>query len=620
MTIAPTLTITHLRSRAPAREPVIARLALEALAGEVAQALPALPPQSLLVMRRLALAVTGLNLAHLPDTMQRADAARNAHGLLSDALAHAARPAHGPVPEQAPAVLFGDPAELLACIARDGLAGRLDRWWWRALLGNNFPDWRMAWHERVEAAPAALRLLARAALEASVLKALSTGVGALDTNEAAAPVEVQIETPTGQNRPETARPAENLRAAPPLQQIVTAPARAAAVLISEPDDQPAKPRPRILDRPRIVEPLESRECAQHPAPQATGTDAEAPHMGAGNTDDRQPLTSDAAAQRGEPDSLSAAPRSAQPEVTIAAQSSSQSTTPVAYGVEAATPPVAQIVKLPPQEAPARVGNVQNAPTEPIGHLFRPPAPAQLPAQIARLRTTRAPAGAPEPNTTPAPRRLSVSDLALAEATHEAKDAPATTWPLDATPLAIRSRHARLFFLVNLLLGDGLYPDFTKPAEPGFPVPIWRLLALLGTQLAGSALRADPLWVLLNRLADELPLGADCNFELDWPLSGVPEHCHPLALRHARRHGFVHWLARYHRSLRNRLAPALGLSPALVGRSIVQREGDALLWVSEAEIVVVQALEVHPVEWRLAGLDRDPGYLPSAGRTLRFVFE
>ena len=52
----------------------------------------------------------------------------------------------------------------------------------------------------------------------------------------------------------------------------------------------------------------------------------------------------------------------------------------------------------------------------------------------------------------------------------------------------------------------------------------------------------------------------------------------------------------------------------------QQRGNSLLWVSAAEIVVVQALDEHPVAWRLAGLDRDPGYLPSAGRKLRFVFD
>ena len=74
------------------------------------------------------------------------------------------------------------------------------------------------------------------------------------------------------------------------------------------------------------------------------------------------------------------------------------------------------------------------------------------------------------------------------------------------------------------------------------------------------------------------------------------------------------------SLRRRLAAALAIAPALVGRQLWQQHGNACVWLSAAEIVVVYPLDEHPVAWRLAGLDRDPGYLPSAGRTLRFVFE
>lgn len=204
-------------------------------------------------------------------------------------------------------------------------------------------------------------------------------------------------------------------------------------------------------------------------------------------------------------------------------------------------------------------------------------------------------------------------------------------PLAAPPQAIASRHARLLFLVNILLGDGLYPDFTRPADPGFPLPIWQLLALLGDSLLGASLRDDPLRPLLERLAAELPdrsTGNDCNFARDWPLPGslpdsLPDSLpakRPWRLRRERRDGFAHWFACYRQSLRSRLAQALAVPPALAGRAIAQDDGQALLWVSEASLVVVHQLDRHPVAWRLAGLDRDPGYLPSAGRSLRFVFE
>ena len=42
-------------------------------------------------------------------------------------------------------------------------------------------------------------------------------------------------------------------------------------------------------------------------------------------------------------------------------------------------------------------------------------------------------------------------------------------------------------------------------------------------------------------------------------------------------------------------------------------------VSEAEWVAEFPLDGHDVAWRLAGLDRDPGWLPSAACSLRFEF-
>lgn len=258
-------------------------------------------------------------------------------------------------------------------------------------------------------------------------------------------------------------------------------------------------------------------------------------------------------------------------------------------------------------------------------------PASAEAAAKSRRTASAPS--PVPRARPADRlalavaKRSFPTTAMALERNTADD-DANAWPLASTPQAVASGYGRLLFLVNVLIDDGLYPDFTRPGERGFPVPIWRLLALLGSALTGPALRNDALWGLLDRLADELPIGDDCAFDRVWPIPIAPScrhyrppsEAHPWRLRRAPRHGFARWLARYQLSLRARLARALAVTPALVGSAFVQREGQSLLWVSAAEIVVVQALDEHPVEWRLAGLDRDPGYLPSAGRKLRFVFE
>ncbi|WP_332878621.1 hypothetical protein, partial [Massilia sp. S19_KUP03_FR1] len=94
--------------------------------------------------------------------------------------------------------------------------------------------------------------------------------------------------------------------------------------------------------------------------------------------------------------------------------------------------------------------------------------------------------------------------------------------------------------------------------------------------------------------------------------------HPRRLRHAPAGSLPRWLARYVYSLRARLAPALATTPALVGRAFTGAA--AQLWVSEGEMVLVTPLDGHPLVWRLAGLDRDPGPLPGTGRSLRLVFD
>jgi hypothetical protein len=81
---------------------------------------------------------------------------------LDTALRRARRPALEPVSDAAEAVLFADAAELLAALALAAARGELDRWWWRGLLGSAWPAWRVAWAQRPEARPGALRLLARA--------------------------------------------------------------------------------------------------------------------------------------------------------------------------------------------------------------------------------------------------------------------------------------------------------------------------------------------------------------------------------------------------------------------------------------------------------------------------
>jgi hypothetical protein len=116
------------RSLAATGAPALRLRAERALAAAGLQ--PAgLPPSAVLVIRRL-------DLARRAPGGSRSDAALAALRREVEAQYRAAvRPATGAAASHAPAVLFADAAELLACLARDAVAGEVGRrWYWRQFI------------------------------------------------------------------------------------------------------------------------------------------------------------------------------------------------------------------------------------------------------------------------------------------------------------------------------------------------------------------------------------------------------------------------------------------------------------------------------------------------------
>jgi hypothetical protein len=152
----------------------------------------------------------------------------------------------------------------------------------------------------------------------------------------------------------------------------------------------------------------------------------------------------------------------------------------------------------------------------------------------------------------------------------------------------------LLFLLNVALADGLYGDFTRPATPGIPLSPWDLLAVAGPHLLGRPAADDPVWDLLSALAGR-----------DRPRS-------PRVPRAMRR-----WVRRRTDRWRAELAAGLDCPPAHAGPLVLQ-----LAAVIDATATRVDAefdLAALPVAIRLAGLDRDPGWIPATGRTIHFHF-
>ncbi|MFG6428536.1 hypothetical protein [Roseateles sp. LYH14W] len=575
------LAIHRLSAHTPARaQPVAARLALQVLGADLEDALPRrLPPQSLLWLRRLHLQAPEAALLRPAPAAWRQDWIAAGRERFDAALAQAARPALGLVPESAPAVLFADAAEMLACLALAAHGGQLDRWWWRGLLGRAWPQWQPAWAARPEAQLGAQRLLARAG-QGGVAAGWTHGPPT--ERLPAVPAAPSFGAEGGVSPPQAFDVVERVAhdpLAPQLNDVGLAEA------------QPEPPRPVVTVRPGGLEHGASAPAA---AAQASSLRSEQPASPAAAvpaiTGAQEPSSVAAArplhAEDG-PDRLPAvlaAPGEAPPEarpVAAGARRKREVATRRSARLSDARPPAVETISPPASQPPEAV-----------------PAPGAIRDAVApSAPVTAEPAAPPDPSLARQPPF--VEDTVPAQARidpvgPEITSSPAA-WPW---PQAVLSRQAPLLFVVNALLEDSLYPDFTRPRDPGLPVPLWALLAALA---CAWRLPADGLQAALQQRCPDWTAPEAMPAAPGAPAGTWPE-----------------WLAAYARSLRRRLCRRLGLRPAALPQALTLAR-PARLWLSEGEWVAEFDLDVHDVSWRLAGLDRDPGWLPASGCTLRFTF-
>ncbi|MFD9100234.1 hypothetical protein ACFVZN_04070 [Streptomyces virginiae] len=235
----------------------------------------------------------------------------------------------------------------------------------------------------------------------------------------------------------------------------------------------------------------------------------------------------------------------------------------------------------------------------------------------------------------------------------------------------------LFYLLNLALRLGLYGDFSAPCEPGIALHPFDLLALLGTELLTDPDPADGIWPLLADLAGRtggavpgagfvppddwrvpvqwLAPFDDSDVSAAWLWSsahgrlrvrhpagftildaalGAPqpggrrpercgsERCGSVRCGSERRRSGAdrirRWLAALGDYARARLALALDHPSATVVDLVVRHR--ARVFVTPVHVDIALSLDMLPVEVRMAGLDRDPGWLPAAGRAVSFRFD
>ncbi len=242
------------------------------------------------------------------------------------------------------------------------------------------------------------------------------------------------------------------------------------------------------------------------------------------------------------------------------------------GARTAAAPVERNRSLPPR--PRRT----NRRSSPVPRDVAPPLPQS--GHVAQRRVEQldvcASAGTPpaDSNERPAPR------LEVGRGSRPIE----TERVLPLVPdLVIQSDCAGLFFLLNLFIAMELYSDFTSPAQRGLPYNIWHFLCRVARALTGEGLEDDPVWPFLETLA-----GDDEDTIDDDALAPLLE--------------------------RIREALSVFESPAFLIRRF------ARITTSPAHVDVYFSLPAHPIEIRMSGLDRDPGWIPAAARHVTFHFD
>jgi hypothetical protein len=596
---------------------------------------PGLPERAVLVVRRMKLGLVD------GTTAERTRAS------LADLRRVAARPAAGSVEPSADAVLFEDEAELLTCLTADlvhGVAGR--RWYWREIVPSISAEagatagaagLAAAWVSHVRWLPATLARLpgpeARAAVSllslpqaSRVLRALLAAFGVDERPPPRSPTDPPAPEPAG--RPPREAPWRRWLPATSLDPHAEALLGVALSLHHT---------PALIRRPAYAERL--------------------------------------AAWRAAPDDASWR-RSPSREAPLAAQSTG--TPPPAQPT--GTPPAAQSTGPPP--AHTDPGSGRPGPAPPAGAATTAPA-ATVPATGGTPGEEPMAAQARAPHTPAADGPEASSETTVEEpaakrpedGSETTVEEPAAEPPEDGDVAAlgtsawadegIATDLASLLYLVNFVVWLDTGEDIFVPTG-------WALVELLGRHLLGAQFgdfADDPLWDVLAELDGRRPgtppaveFGAAGPLRLPqswlrrWPPPQLPYAAHRSGERLVVRHPEAGFVAADVPCPPGRLDEARAAEAALLGDAEIipgapatsaaatpgQRFGDAVgafvgwllrsrgiavsslttpgrVRVTATHVDVALSLQDVDLAVRLAGLDRDPGWVPMLGRIVLFHF-
>ena len=567
----------------------------------------ALPPAAILAVRALRDPRPGTLALDPSSPLPPPEWERALVDALDGLVRRAARPAREPVPAAAEAVLFADRAELLACLARDWLAGVVHAcWWWRVLAAAREPEPRRAFVRACADAPAyvpaAFALLAEAREAAAVAAALTADEAETLVALVAAAFGVDAARPEPAPPVDVARPFASPADSPPAAPAIDSAAPARGDGAASPPARPAPPAAARAPAPAPAPDLHVAALVPELWELPLGLRAQRRLLGLALALRRAPVAVRAPAFYRE---LEQAVRAvAQPHAA-----------PMTAGRAEATRGGSPVAK-PPRTAGERAveePDVDTAPTPAApgagAEHVAPAEPPDAPPRPTR-RADHVPARAPAPSVAPAQPPVETTPRAPAPAqprpTAARAAAPATLHPSIVEPLdthvepstrelgaPTRTGLGGVLFLLNVAIDFGLYGDFTQPANPGIALDPWDFLTLITRRLLDAPDEDDAVWPLLAALAGRDPEATPGEAFL---ASAGPR-----------------WLGAATRRVRSALGAA-----AVDANTLCIR--DSLVHVTDAHVDAVYALADHPLEIRIAGLDRDPGWIPAAGRYVAFHFE
>ena len=170
-------------------------------------------------------------------------------------------------------------------------------------------------------------------------------------------------------------------------------------------------------------------------------------------------------------------------------------------------------------------------------------------------------------------------------------------PESLDPTTIETELGGLFYLINLAIFLEIYSDFTSPVEQFHDdLSIWNFVTIVGREINQDRDLDDPIWTGLQDLQN---------------IHDNPENPEILSK--------PTWLTDLLPHIKVRLILALGIESEDSLADVLLHH-HAKVTITATHLDVFFPLADHRIEIRLSGLDRNPGWVPAAGRFIAFHYD